>query len=62
VTPLLDVALTLYQWTRLSRLTCEIGLAWAALGFLYLLYLTRLFRRKLPAMHTGEEPDPVSAR
>jgi putrescine importer len=54
--------LTLYLWTQLSRLTCEIGLAWAALGFLYLLYLTRLFRRKLPAMHTGEEPDPVSAR
>jgi hypothetical protein len=36
--------------------------AWAALGFLYLLYLTRRFRHKPPAMHTGGEPDPVSAR
>jgi hypothetical protein len=36
-------------------LTFEIGLSWVAVGFLYLLSLTRMFRREPPAMYAGEE-------
>jgi amino acid transporter len=53
--PFLGFAFTLYLWTQLTRLTFEIGLGWVAVGFLYLLYLTRLFRRRPPAMYTGDE-------
>jgi putrescine importer len=57
VLPLLGVAFTAYLWTQLSRLTFEIGLSWVAVGFLYLLFLTRAFRREPPAMYTGEEEE-----
>jgi hypothetical protein len=62
VTPLLDVALTLYLWTQLSRADVRdrAGMGRSRLPLPAL--LTRLFRRKPPAMHTGEAPDPVSAR
>ena len=32
----------------------EVGLAWLAAGFLYLVYLTRGFRKPPPAMYTGD--------
>jgi hypothetical protein len=61
--PLLGVAFCGYLWTQLSGLTFEIGLAWLAAGFVYLLVLTRAFRRPPPPMYTGEEADePVPAR
>jgi amino acid transporter len=57
VLPLLGVAFTAYLWTQLSGLTFKIGLSWVAVGFLYLLFLTRAFRREPPAMYTGEEDE-----
>jgi amino acid transporter len=61
--PFLGFAFTLYLWTQLTGLTFAIGLSWVAIGFLYLLYLTRLFRRRPPAMYTGDEEsaEPVRA-
>jgi len=53
--PFLGFAFTLYLWTQLTRLTFEIGLSWVAVGFLYLLFLTRMFRREPPAMYAGDE-------
>jgi amino acid transporter len=55
VVPFLGFAFTIYLWTQLSSLTFEIGLAWLAAGLLYLVYLTRGFRRPPPAMYSGEE-------
>jgi amino acid transporter len=55
--PLVGVAFTIYLWTSLTGLTFRIGVSWVAVGFLYLLYLTRVFRRKPPALYTGEEDD-----
>lgn len=55
VLPFVGFAFTLYLWTQLTRLTFEIGLSWVAIGFIYLLYLTRMFRRRPPAMYTGDE-------
>jgi putrescine importer len=53
--PFLGFAFTLYLWTQLTRLTFEIGLSWVAVGFVYLLVLTRMFRRQPPAMYSGDE-------
>lgn len=55
VIPFLGVLFTLYLWTKLSGFTFRIGLAWLAVGFVYLLFVTRLFRREPPALYTGEE-------
>ncbi len=61
VVPFLGVAFTLYLWTQLSSLTFEVGLSWLAVGLAYLLYVTRFFRRKPPAMYTGEEDEPEAS-
>jgi putrescine importer len=55
VIPFLGFAFTIYLWTKLSGVAFEVGLAWLAVGFLYLVYLTRGFRRPPPAMYTGDE-------
>jgi putrescine importer len=55
VLPFLGFAFTIYLWTQLSGLTFEIGLSWVGVGFLYLLYLTRGFRRSPPEMYSGDE-------
>jgi amino acid transporter len=57
VIPFLGFAFTIYLWTQLSSLTFKVGLGWLAAGFIYLLVLTRAFRRPPPAMYTGEEED-----
>jgi amino acid transporter len=55
VIPFLGFAFVIYLWTQLSDLTFEIGLGWLAVGFVYLLVLTRAFRKPPPAMYTGDE-------
>jgi hypothetical protein len=61
VIPFLGFAFTIYLWTKLSELTFEIGLGWLAAGLLWLVYLTRGFRRPPPEMYTGDEEDLDSA-
>ncbi|MFG3345114.1 APC family permease [Streptomyces sp. NPDC048018] len=48
VVPALGVCVTLYLMTRLSSVALTIGGCWLAAGFLYLLCLTRGFRRPTP--------------
>jgi putrescine importer len=66
VIPLLGVLFTLYLWTSLTALTFQVGLSWLAVGFVYLLYLTRLFTRKPPELQMEEDDEveakPVAAR
>ena len=57
VLPVLGFAFTVYLWTQLSSLTFKVGLSWLAVGFVYLLVLTRGFRKAPPAMYTGDEED-----
>jgi putrescine importer len=57
ILPVLGFAFTMYLWTQLSGLTFEIGLGWLAVGFAYLLALTRMFRRPPPEMYSGDESD-----
>jgi amino acid transporter len=54
VLPLIGFAATVWLWTSLSSLTLIVGLSWAALGFVYLLVLTRGFRRPTPHLDLKE--------
>ncbi len=54
VLPAIGFLLTLWLWTSLSVETFEIGLSWAVVGFLYLLYITRLFKAPLPELRIDE--------
>jgi len=59
IVPFLGFAFTIYLWTQLSSLTFKIGLSWLVVGFVYLLALTRGFRKAPPDMYTGEEEDEL---
>lgn len=54
VLPLIGFAATVWLWTSLSGLTLLVGLCWAAVGFGYLLVLTRGFRRPTPQLDLKE--------
>lgn len=53
VLPLVGFALTVWLWTNLSTLTLRVGMCWLAIGFGWLLVLTRGLRRTMPAMDAG---------
>ena len=50
ILPLIGFILTVWLWTSLSALTLKVGLIWLAVGFLWLLWMTRGFRRPTPVM------------
>jgi amino acid transporter len=54
VLPLIGFALTVWLWTSLSGDALEIGLIWLALGFLWLLGVTRGFQRPTPVLDMAE--------
>jgi putrescine importer len=58
VAPAIGFALTIWLWTSLPALAFIIGGIWVAIGFVYLLGLTRFFRTKPPVMDFSEE-EPV---
>jgi len=45
--PLLGFLVCFYIWLNLSQFSMKLGIAWMGLGFLYLLFLTRGFSKKL---------------
>ncbi|WP_067186419.1 APC family permease [Microtetraspora niveoalba] len=57
--PLVGFALTVWLWTSLSGVTFQVGLAWMAAGLVYLMVLTRFFRRRPPVM-TFSDADPAA--
>ena len=50
IVPSVGVVLTLWLWTSLSPRALIVGLIWLAVGFVYLLVLTRGFRRPTPML------------
>jgi len=54
IVPAIGVALTLWLWTSLSPRTLIVGLIWLAIGFTYLLWLTRGFQRATPTLDLKE--------
>ncbi len=55
ILPLIGVVLTGWLWTSLSRVTLVIGLCWLAIGFIWLLAVTRGFRRPTPVLDIEHE-------
>lgn len=55
IVPLIGFVLTLWLWTSLSPRTLVVGLIWLALGFTYLLVITRGFRRATPMLDLKEQ-------
>jgi len=54
VAPLIGFGLTVWLWTSLSGLTMAVGLIWLAMGFAWLLFVTRGFRRPTPILELDQ--------
>ncbi len=54
IAPAIGVILTGWLWTSLSHRALIVGLIWLAIGFTYLLCLTRGFRRSVPMLDLAE--------
>lgn len=52
--PAIGFLLTVWLWTNLTGLTLVLGLAWIAVGVVYLAFLTRGFRVPPPALELDE--------
>ena len=63
VLPAIGFLLTAWLWTSLSGTALVVGLIWAAIGFGYLLVLTRFFRTAPPEIEaTDAVPEPAVVR
>ena len=54
ILPLIGFILTAWLWTSLSGLALKIGLAWLAVGFIWLVVVTRGFQRPTPVLEIEE--------
>lgn len=54
VLPLIGVLLSLWLWTSLDATAMIVGLVWLAIGFIYLVYLTKGFTCMLPSIGHNE--------
>jgi len=54
VLPVIGFLLTVWLWTSLSGMALTIGLIWLAVGFVWLLAVTRGFRRPTPVLDMQE--------
>lgn len=54
ILPLIGFALTLWLWTSLSGTALVVGLIWLAIGFVWLLGVTRGFSRPTPTLDLAE--------
>jgi hypothetical protein len=50
IVPAIGFLLTAWLWTSLSGSALTIGLIWLAIGFVWLLVVTRGFRRPTPVL------------
>lgn len=53
--PSLGVVLCLWLWTSLTTLTFIVGIGWTCLGLIWLLIITRGFRRPVPQLDLREQ-------
>ncbi len=54
VLPAIGFLLTAWLWTSLSGLTLKVGIIWLAIGFAWLLFVTRGFQRPTPVLALEE--------
>lgn len=58
--PLIGVLLCLWLWTSLNHLAIKIGVAWLIIGLLYLMFLTRGFKKEPPSVSEEEYNDLIN--
>ena len=58
VLPGIGVALTLWLWSQFTEIAFWVGFIWVGLGLVWLLFLTRMFRRRLPEVTFEESETP----
>ena len=54
VLPGVGFLLTIWIWTSLTASAFTIGLIWLAAGFVYLLFVTKGFRKKAPEVEFSD--------
>jgi putrescine importer len=54
VLPFIGFVLTAWLWTSLSGVALKVGLIWLAVGFVWLLFMTRGFQRPTPVLELEE--------
>lgn len=54
ISPIIGASFVGILWLNLEKNSFILGLTWAAIGFAYLLYLTKFFRSKPPQFHFEE--------
>lgn len=52
--PGIGVLLSLWLWTSLEKMAMTIGVIWLAVGIIYLLFITRMFTKKIPSLSDDE--------
>lgn len=52
--PLIGMSFMVFLWWNLEMTSILLGFAWAAIGFFYLLYKTKMFRQKPPQLEFEE--------
>ncbi|MFD0693524.1 APC family permease [Paenibacillus sp. GCM10027628] len=49
--PVIGALFNIWLWTNLDKHAMILGIVWAACGFVYLLYLTKMFGKRPPEIH-----------
>lgn len=57
--PVIGAGFTLWLWSNLDMKSITLGLIWVGVGFIWLLYLTKLFTKRPPELHFEEVDDSV---
>ncbi|MEN1968750.1 APC family permease [Lentibacillus sp. N15] len=57
--PLIGVILCIWLWTSLSKFAFLLGISWLIIGCIYLMYLTRMFKKQPPELSFEESIDEV---
>ncbi|WEG11122.1 APC family permease [Pullulanibacillus sp. KACC 23026] len=57
IMPLIGAGFTIWLFIHLDKNALRLGTAWAILGFIYLLFLTKMFRRKPPELDFAAADD-----
>lgn len=63
IIPFIGVVLCLWLWTSLSKFAFILGISWMVVGFIYLTFLTNMFRKRPPELSfsdTDQEEQGVS--
>ncbi|WP_257346953.1 APC family permease [Pseudalkalibacillus decolorationis] len=58
--PAIGACFTLWLWTNLDKHSLILGCIWILVGWVYLMFLTKMFTKKPPQFHFEEEPSDIT--